>query len=97
MNTLNRLGYRKKLVSCDVVIRKSARRDFWLRERRHDLQYRNTVKRVLLLTLLFFFLLGAWMNSEWLYYRRMILWGVLIGSFAQIPIIAYIFRGNRER
>ena len=66
-----------------------------MRQRRSNRYHNNRDKRLVCLVFLLFFVTGAELNGEWLAVHIDALWGVLIGSLLQIPVIYLSFRGRR--
>jgi hypothetical protein len=71
------------------------RLEFWQHSFQSNRDQNNAVKRLVCLVFLLFFVTGAEMNGEWLAVHIDALWGVLIGSLLQIPVIYLSFRGRR--
>jgi hypothetical protein len=92
------LGYVKPVSSQELAEHKTMRQrrvEFWQREFRSNHDHNNAVKRLVCLVFLLFFVTGAELNGEWLAVHIDALWGVLIGSLLQIPVIYFFFRGRR--
>lgn len=91
-------GMRKKVTCEDVAMHETARQmrqDFWRRESLYQGNGKRRIQSTVLLLILFFFTLGVWQHASFFYSCRGVLWVVLVGLLAQIPIIRYIFRSRR--